>query len=421
MFCMIIFMSFFGVALSLFGIDSISSFTFYSIFILIYAWFVLFFVNKIKKDKFEYFRSRDFMLLSILLLSALIALATIVVQTPLKNLGFKYLRKYIICYTILMFIFLVSHVKATNWIFRTFIFSSIPLCLLAAISFFSGIGKHYANETSKNLLRFTYSNPNGAGLVFSTLMLSPVLGFIHSKKYYTKMLFVIPFAFFGYLVYLTGSRNSMFALVATFILFTIFILFDNHFKKDIFRTIVSSIIPLIPFIISGLYIILVVGLKIGDHFNIPFIGSGKNYDSRILTWTSGFQNLYGYHFIFGNYYEAAIESIDMMPAFQNFGIDLIVQFGLVPSMLNVGFLCLVLFNKMVSISKSITINQICSLSLFCFVFFSSVFETGLFSAMGPLFVFGFSFLGLCEPSSSVIVSLKTLQANPKNAYYEINI
>ena len=395
--------AFFSASITIFGGDlngkKLSSPFFYMTFILIFVWvlFKLFFITKNK----DYFTIK---VLIVLATAFLIGVFNILIQTPFAAYSFNYFKKIIITFTVLVLTFLSSFGTFHRVLKMVIPLIALVLCIEIAVSFFSGIGQIYANQTSKNLLYFTFGNSNAAGICFSLLLLMNLYGLFVFKKIYFKLLFLISIGFLSFLIYKTHARNAIGGIILSLLVF--FVLKTNGKNdKKIYDFAVLVISCSLPIIVICLYTILATKTNVLDYINYLIGTPGKPATSRIVTWVSAFKHLNGIHVLIGDYYNSttlAYNLFQTVPGYQNSQIDFFVDEGFISALLILIFLFLCVYNRFKNINKNKTINYL-PVVLWLFTVFSSIFEVGLFIGMGSWYIFGFALLSLGSFSRKGII------------------
>ena len=385
---------------------------FYSSFVFVFVWFgfKLYFLLK-NKD------ASKIKVLIVLGTAFLIGMINIIVQTPFSAYSFNYFKKVTVTFTVLIIIFLSSFGVFHSVVKFTIPSIAIFLSIEIAISFFSGIGQIYANQTSKNLLYFTFGNSNAAGICFALLILINFYGMILFKKIYIKFIFFMPIIFLVFLLYKTHARNAVYAIILSF--FVLLLLKLNSAKnKKTYDFIVLAIACSLPIVVISLYTALATKTNILDFINYVLSTPGKTTTSRIATWVSAFKHLKGIHFLIGDYYNStslAYNLFQTLPGYQNSQIDFFVDAGFVPALFIISFLFLCVFNRIKGINKTKTINFL-PVTLWLFTIFSSIFEVGLFIGVSVWYIFGFTLLSLGSFSKEGI-----LVKNDDFSYYVITV
>lgn len=411
----LLFVALIGASITIFGGDlnsrNLSTPFFYSSFVVIYIWFGFKIFFMIKNHSLIEIKP-----LVILGTAFLIGLFNIVVQTPFSSYSFNYFKKIIITFTVLFLIFLMSYGKFNKIIKIIMPSIALLLSLEIAISYFSGIGKIYANQTTKNLLYFTFGNSNAAGIYFALIILLNTYG-IFALKWYMKIACAISNGFLFYLLYLTHARNAIIGLLMCLLVF-VMVMLSNKQKINLYDRIVLLISCLMPITIITLYTILGTKTNVLEFLNHFFATSGKTTTSRIISWVAAFKHLNGIHFFIGDYYNSTTRAYTLfqtIAGYQNSQIDFFVDEGLIPALLILAFIYVCALYRLNGINKRKAVNYI-PIILWLFTVFSSIFEGGLFICMNIWYVFGFSFLSLgCFSSDGFIVK------NEESLYHSITI
>ena len=407
-------LAFIAASITIFGGDlnghNYSTPFFYASFVFIFVWFAfrLFFIIKNK----SFFETR---VLIVLGLAFLVGAFNIFIQTPFSSYSFAYFKKVIITFTVLCLVYLCAYGKFDHLLKFVFPLIGTVLAIEIAISYFSGIGQIYANQTNKALLYFTFGNSNAAGIYFALIISINIYGIFSFKQYYWKAIFIICICFLCYLLYKTHARNAILGLLLSGFVFLL--LKINSTKKiNIYDLIVLSVSCVLPIVFICVYTFLGTKTNVLEFLNSLFGGQGKTITSRMITWVSAFIHLNGVHFLIGDYYKSTSLALDVgrsIAGYQNSQIDYFVDFGLIPALLIISFLILCLYHRFRFINKNKTINFLPS-ALWLFVIFSSIFEGGLFICMNVWYLFGFSFLSLNGfPEKKVLVKID------EPTYYEI--
>ena len=153
--------AFLGASLTIFGFDlkgkNFSTPLFYFTFVLLFVWLVNRCYIIIKNKKYE-----DLFPVCLLIFIFVIALFNILIQTPISAYSFDYFKKFILSGAVLCFIYLVGFGKFNPFLKNIFFIIGLVLSIEIIISLFSCTGQIYANQTSKDLLYFTFGNSNAA-------------------------------------------------------------------------------------------------------------------------------------------------------------------------------------------------------------------------------------------------------------------
>ena len=381
-------------SLTIFGGDlngrNLSTPFFYLSFILIFCWLVSRLVFTFIRRGFN-----ELSALIILGIAFIFGLFNIIIQTPISSYSFNYFKKVIISVTVLVFIYLCSFGKFNSLLKYQIPILGIILTVEILVSYISGIGRIYANQTSKNLLFFTFGNSNAAGINFSLVILMNCCGLFVFKKIYWKIVFAVAICFMLFLLYQTHARNAIYAIVLCFLSF---LLFSINMKKDkkLFDFILLLVLCISPILVASIYTALATKTSILDYLNYFLGNPGKNVTSRIITWVSAFKHLSGFHFLIGDYYNStslAIRLSRSIAGYQNSQIDFFIDEGLIPALLILFFVFVCSYHKFKYINK-LSLKNYVPIIFWLFTIFSSIFEGGLFICMNVWYIFGFSFLSL---------------------------
>ena len=409
-------LAFVASSITIFGGDlngrNISTPFFYSTFIIIFTWFGFKLFFTIKGGDYS-----KLVAVFVLGIAFTIGLFNILIQTPISAYSFNYFKKIIITFTVLFLIYLSSFGVFHPILKKIFPLIAMLLSIEIAISYFSGIGQIYANQTAKNLLYFTFGNSNAAGIYFALLIMICFYGMFAFNRIYLKVIFLLPIVFLVFLLYKTHARNAVYGIALS-----LFVLFLFRLKKTrnrkIYDFVVLSVSCLLPILVINVYTILATRTQVLDFINYLLNSPGKTTTSRIATWVSAFKHLRGVHFIIGDYYNSTTTAYNLfqtIPGYQNSQIDFFIDEGFVPALLIISFLIFCLLNRMKNIKKS-RIKAFLPVSLWLFTIFSSMFEAGLFIGMSVWYVFGFSLLALGDLSHEGAVDKKY-----DLSYYEITV
>lgn len=410
---LLLFVGLIGASITIFGGDlnhqTLSSPFFHFTFIVVYAWFFFKIFSLIKNRSLN-----DLKPLIILCIAFVIGLFNIAIQTPFSLYSFNYFKKIIITFTVLFLIYLMSFGKFSKILKKVLPLIGLFLTFEIAISYFSGIGRIYANQTTKNLLFFTFGNSNAAGIYFAIIILLNVYG-IFIFRWYVKIGFLVSNCFLLYLLYLTHARN---AIIGVALCFIVFVLLTINYKQkaNLQDRIILVIACLTPIITITLYTTLATKTSILDFLNYLFSTSGKTTTSRITTWVSAFKHLSGIHFLIGDYYNSTTKAYTLfqtIPSYQNSQIDFFVDFGIFPALLILFFISSCFLKNLEGVNKRKVINYI-PVVISLFTIFSSIFEGGLFICMNIWYIFGFSFLSLSSVSNS-----EDIDKNNSLSYYVV--
>lgn len=360
------------IVLSVLKYDKLISNIFYvSFFITLAFWIYKLFINRLSVI--------DYLSFIIIILSIL----NVFINSSLTSvtLSFNYIKKVIMFATCIMFldtmtkINLNSHTK--EYILCVNFFVSIVMIILY---FANGNSMYMFNGIVTKYLTFSFSNPNTASLYLFSIAIYLLLFLKYYQNFLLKLISLVIFMFFIYFIYETGSRNALFAIIISVVLFVV-ITFKKNDSVIKVPTIVKIFVVVWPIIFVFIYLKVVDSEFIGETFSF-LVSKGKDLNSREKMWIFALEN-YNKSPIFGAY--AQISDGTGLGQMHNSHLDALCSYGIIP------FIVLLLYLYL--IIKKIGLNTSDKESALTTIFFMSFIFLGVGEAI--LFSGGLGFYILC--------------------------
>lgn len=245
-----------------------------------------------------------------------------------------------------------------NWLMFAAVFLYFSVCLkiklkkstittLFVINFLIGIfcilayllrydSAFYVTNIGVEYLTFNFYNPNTLALFLVVIILTGMQFFFSYKVRFGVFLEIVFVTFFVYLIFLTLSRTSLFA-IAFFIVISIIFARKKHYylpKNNVFKVIVT----IFPILFAWVYMLLIDVINQNGVLSF-LVGEGKGLDSRQVVWNNAL-TLFEDSPIFGSYGE--LISSSEFPQLHNSHINVLVSYGIIVFAMVMVFLYMVL-------------------------------------------------------------------------------
>ena len=276
------------------------------------------------------------------------------------NFDFNYCKKIIMFIGALMWIEYCRHTSITLKMYYVILVLIGSVSVIAFLNFPNGFGY----EGSSFFLKYSFPNTNQTGLFLSTcaiILFSPIC-ILKKRPYFTMVLIMLAIVT-SYLVYLTGCRSALLAIIFTIVSFLLDVLFNIIYLKKSIK-IVFCILPL-------LFLFLFISYIDNVHLDLSFgyLEQGKSNDTRTESWIYILKEFKGNE-LFGNYYNASHGTGEFQ--LLNTHLDVLVSYGVVPFLLFVYFLYVIL--------RGYNIRRLSFLQKYGIYAYLSCFITGCFEA-----------------------------------------
>ncbi len=305
--------------------------------------------------------------------------------------SFNYYKKVIMFISALLWMLICSNYTVDKRVVQYITYINIVLSFLFFVFARNGT-EFYEGEV---LLSLNFSNPNQTGMFILNVILYLLCSIpLLARAKFNKVLiplFVLYNLALVYLLYRTGSRASLSAIV--FFLFCL--LADGFLKKHkAFRKGLCLIWSLFPLLFC-IYYVFVIGGNFGFDTSLGIEGHGKFSDTRMMIWRPAFDS-FNNSVLVGDYY--GISGGTGISQLHNTHLDVLVSYGITPFIL---FVFLLFFQTYRLFEKAPSIVNRMGIYAFMACFISGVFEASLVSGSAGLYILSFGFLLFARSNSAL--------------------
>ncbi len=304
--------------------NSISSFFFYLLSLVIALWFFITFITHlIKWFKGDLKDTTKRVILCLFIILVVYLVVEVVLNGVLNHmniLSIDYLRKALLYITSASFLFCCLLSRFNKILIYITGFISIVFISLVLLLFVAGPARTWYGYASWHNLTLNYSNPNFAALVLFShgLIICTLFAALNSR--FGKIVCLLTLLFIAFFIYLTSCRS---VIVAAFVAFGFYFLLS--FLKS--KQPIKLVIVLFPILFAFVYIFIsyLVQKTTADNIQVTIYGtiSGKSMGTRITIWLLGFKDILRHPFL-GNYSETFFSQ------YHNTYVDAWVTFGIIP-------------------------------------------------------------------------------------------
>ena len=292
-----------------------------------------------------------------------------------KAINFEYLKEWFIFLSTIFFFKLVTEREVNKKTVSMIMFINVGIAAMYPYAYF-----FLPQETKFNDLYLNFTNPNLTAMWLLQSVLYMIIGFIIYNKFIYKIIFLGLLAIDFWLMYKTGARNTLLALVL-FIGILIWIFIKDNFK---FSNGFSLFLVTMPGIFVPVYLIL-IDFVVEKGWLDFLVSEGKSLTSRVGVWTKFFNRVNG-NWLLGNYAYASGNA-------HNAYMTVLCSFGIIILILTIVFLYKIV--KKIN-EENIDRKQAYCLVAFFAVLFMGIGEAALFSGGVGVYILAGSFLVLAR-------------------------
>lgn len=262
--------------------STLASIVFAMLFVLVFA-----LVASVWSRKFT---KRDLYVLMLLLATVLVVLVETCAESVVEvNVG--YFSKLFIFITSVLYLYISSRLYVDKHcaVFLTKLIEAFSIFIIA-VYILAHDQLYVYNIYHVGLLYFNFGNPNFAAMVFFALCIFNLTFAIQIPNKVGRLYHLAVGVFMVYLCVETQCRNVLLVL-ALFCAQWIVVFFRKTGRVRI-NKLIAALVAIWPLLFSAAYMIISARPEIMSFFGF-MANEGKELDSRVLVWTSAFENIIG--------------------------------------------------------------------------------------------------------------------------------